>query len=227
MSVTYTATLPVRKETVTFMSGLLHARRQRLGTRAGRRSLGCYRRAILVIRWLIDGTASRSWPPTTRSPSALLAAKMAGYAHVTIDGTLIETERCRTPGPTPGVDLWWSGKHDNHSGNVQVITVPHGWPLWTSPVRLGREHDTTALRARHPAAADGVDRRRPASARRSRLRRRARHHHGRVQETEEQCLHRRAAMSLFQPALPQLSRHASRADHHRDQQHRGRSSRCK
>jgi hypothetical protein len=39
------------------------------------------------------------------------------------------------------------GKHDNHGGNVQVITAPNGWPLWTSPVRPGREHDTTALRA--------------------------------------------------------------------------------
>jgi hypothetical protein len=34
--------------------------------------------------------------------SVLLAAKMAGYAHVNIDGTLIETDRCRSPGPTPG-----------------------------------------------------------------------------------------------------------------------------
>lgn len=27
-----------------------------------------------------------------------------------------------------------------------MITAPDGWPLWTSPVRPGREHDTTALR---------------------------------------------------------------------------------
>jgi hypothetical protein len=39
-----------------------------------------------------------------------------------------------------------SGKHDNHRGNVQVVTAPDGWPLWTSNVRPGREHDTTALR---------------------------------------------------------------------------------
>lgn len=51
-----------------------------------------------------------------------------------------------TPGPTPGVDLWWSGKHDNHGGNVQVVTAPDGWPLWTSAVRPGRRNDTTALR---------------------------------------------------------------------------------
>lgn len=36
--------------------------------------------------------------------------------------------------------------HDNHGGNIQVITVGDGWPIWTSPVRPGREHDTTALR---------------------------------------------------------------------------------
>jgi hypothetical protein len=169
MSVTYTAALPVAEHTVLFLSGLLHTERQRLGTRAGTRSLGCYRQAILVLRWLLDGTRvaqlaadnaiSRSTGYTylhegitvlaAHAPglhSVLLAAKMAGYAHVTIDGTLIETDRCRTPGPTPGVDLWWSGKHNNHGGNVQVITAPDGWPLWTSPVRPGREHDTTALR---------------------------------------------------------------------------------
>jgi hypothetical protein len=38
------------------------------------------------------------------------------------------------------------GKHANHGGNIQVITAPDGWPLWTSDVRPGREHDTTALR---------------------------------------------------------------------------------
>jgi hypothetical protein len=169
MSVTYTATLPVRDHTVLFVAGLLHAERQRRGTRAGTRALGCFQQAILVLRWLLDGTRVAQLAAdnqVSRSPgyaylhegitvlaaqapglhSALLAAKMAGYHHVTIDGTLIETDRCRTPGPTPGVDLWWSGKHDNHGGNIQVITAPDGWPLWTSPVRPGREHDTTALR---------------------------------------------------------------------------------
>jgi hypothetical protein len=45
------------------------------------------------------------------------------------------------------VDLWWSGKHAAHGGNVQVVAAPDGWPIWTSGVRPGREHDTTALRA--------------------------------------------------------------------------------
>ena len=70
----------------------------------------------------------------------------AGYSHVNLDGTLIDTDRVATPGPKPGVDLWWSGKHHHHGGNVQVVSAPDGWPLWTSQVRPGREHDTTCLR---------------------------------------------------------------------------------
>jgi len=37
-------------------------------------------------------------------------------------------------------------------GNIQVITVPDGWPIWTSEVRPGREHDITELRT-HPEMA--------------------------------------------------------------------------
>lgn len=169
VSVTYTAVLTVRQETVLFVSALLHRERLQRGTRTGTRALTCFAQAVLVIRWFLDGTRviqlagdnaiSKSTAYdclheginllAAQAPglqSALLAAKMAGYAHVNIDGTLIETDRIHLPGPTPGVDLFWSGKHDNHGGNIQVITAPDGWPLWTSDVRPGREHDTTALR---------------------------------------------------------------------------------
>lgn len=83
---------------------------------------------------------------------ALLAAKLAGHTHVCLDGTLIRTDRSKAAGPGVSadgraVDLWWSGKHHHHGGNVQVLTAPDGWPLWTSPVRPGREHDTTCARA--------------------------------------------------------------------------------
>ena len=168
-SVAYTALLSVREETVLFLAGLLNAERTRRGTRRDRRALGCFKQAVLVLRWFLDNTrmtqlaADNAIGSSTayrylhegidvlasQAPSlqsALLAAKMAGYSHVNVDGTVIETDRCRTPGPTPGVDLWWSAKCDNHGGNIQVITAPDGWPLWTSPVRPGREHDTTALR---------------------------------------------------------------------------------
>jgi hypothetical protein len=85
----------------------------------------------------------------TRRPSlhgALLAAKAAGHSHVIVDGTLMYTDRFSTPGPTRGVDLWWSGKHRHHGGNIQVVSAPDGWPLWTSGVRPGREHNMSAAR---------------------------------------------------------------------------------
>jgi hypothetical protein len=147
MSVTYTATLPVRDQTVLYLSGLLAAERQRRGTRAGSRALSPFNQAVLILRWFLDGTrvaqlaVDNAIKKSTvydylhegftllaaqapKLESALLAAKMAGHDHISIDGTLIETDRCGTPGPTPGVDLWWSGKHANHGGNIQVITAP-------------------------------------------------------------------------------------------------------
>jgi hypothetical protein len=169
MSVTYTAELPVREETVWYLARLLKAERRRRGTRARSRVLGCLAQAVLILRWMLDGTRMTQLVRDNKiskstgydylhegidvlaaqAPGlhgALLAAKQAGYSHVSIDGTLIETDRLSTPGPTEGVDLWWSGKHGNHGGNIQVITAPDGWPLWSSQVRPGREHDTTAVR---------------------------------------------------------------------------------
>ena len=84
---------------------------------------------------------------------ALLAASAAGHAHVTVEGTLIRTDRCHIPAPTVRTDR--SGRQSGpvvvgqapaHGGNVQVIAAPDGWSLWTSGVRPRREHDTTALR---------------------------------------------------------------------------------
>jgi hypothetical protein len=170
MSVTYTAVLDVSEDSVLFLSGLLHAERVRRGTRKGTRALSTYKQAVLVLRWLFDDTRMSQLARdnaiatstaydyrdeaitalAARKPSlhgALLAAKAAGHTHVIVDGTLISTDRNSAPGPTRGVDLWWSGKHRHHGGNIQVVSAPDGWPLWTSPVRPGREHDTTAARA--------------------------------------------------------------------------------
>jgi hypothetical protein len=179
--VSYTAVLPARESTVLFVSGLLAVERRRRGTRGRRRALGCYGQAVLILRWFLDGTRLAQLAVDNaigrstayrylhegidvlaeRAPGlrgALLAARTAGHAHVTVDGTLIRIDRCHVPGPTARtdrsgrqVDPWWSGKHAAHGGNVQVIAAPDGWPIWTSPVRPGREHDTTALRT-HPEA---------------------------------------------------------------------------
>ncbi|WP_345655133.1 HARBI1 family protein, partial [Pseudonocardia tropica] len=171
--------LPIGEPTAAFVSRLLAAERAHRRTRRGRRALGCYRQAVLVLRWFLDATRvvqlavdnQLSSSTTYRylhegidvlaaaAPGlhgALLAARAAGHSHVHLDGTLIATDRSNTPGPSAGVDLWWSGKHHQHGGNIQVVTAPDGWPLWTSPVRPGREHDTTCARA-HPGLLDTLD----------------------------------------------------------------------
>ena len=124
----------VSDQTVLLLSSLLRDGRLRRGTRANTRALSPFNHAVLILRWFLDGTSvaqlardnaiSKSTAYdylhegitvlAARAPkleSALLAAKTAGHDHISIDGTLIETDRCRVPGPTPGVDLWWSGKH--------------------------------------------------------------------------------------------------------------------
>src|SRR5918993_4385195 len=118
--VTYTAVLPVAEDTVQFVSALLAADRRRRRTRPKRRALGCYRQAVLILRWFLDGTrltqlaADNAIGSSTayrylhegitvlaaRRPSlhpVLLAAKLAGHSHVNLDGTLIYTDRCATP----------------------------------------------------------------------------------------------------------------------------------
>ncbi|WP_067540407.1 HARBI1 family protein [Nocardia crassostreae] len=174
MSVTYTAVLAVEEAAVEFVAGLLEGVRRAKRTRW--RALTCLEQAVLGLRWFIDGSritqlaTDNSIGKTTaydylqevidalaaRAPGlhgALLAAKAAGHEHVSVDGTLIATDRIGEPGLTVrkgsttgrSVDRWWSGKHRHHGGNVQVVTVPDGWPIWVSPVRPGRTHDVTAM----------------------------------------------------------------------------------
>jgi hypothetical protein len=157
--------LDARWETVTFLARLLRRRRMDLGTRRGRRALDPFKQSVLVLRWFLDGTRLRQLAADNeigRSTAyrylhegidalaacapdvadALMAAKAAGATHVNLDGTVICTDRLAAPGPN-GADLWWSGKHKHHGGNIQILSDPDGWPLWTSEVRPGREHDTT------------------------------------------------------------------------------------
>jgi hypothetical protein len=59
MSVSYTAILPVRDQTVLYLSGLLQTEHGRRGTRAGRRARSTYRQAVLMLRWVLDGSRVR------------------------------------------------------------------------------------------------------------------------------------------------------------------------
>jgi DDE superfamily endonuclease len=91
----------------------------------------------------------------------LTRTKAEGCSHLTLDGTLIETDRVAAKNPDTGHDLWYSGKHKKQGRNVQILCDPRGFPVWSSPVEPGSTHDITAARshvlpALYPAAAGGL-----------------------------------------------------------------------
>jgi hypothetical protein len=152
--VSYTGVLPIRACTQTFRTGLLAAERARRRTRAGHRRPGSRRTggpgAALVLR----GHPSHATGPRPRHRAGhgptrylyeavdvlaaatpglhqvLQAARAAG--HLSGDGTVVRIDQVRRPGPNPGVDLWWSGKHHHHGGDNHVLSAPDGWPIWAT-----------------------------------------------------------------------------------------------
>jgi hypothetical protein len=54
--VSYTAVLPIGESTAAFVAGLLDTERRRCRTRRGRRALGSFAQAVMVLRWFLDGT---------------------------------------------------------------------------------------------------------------------------------------------------------------------------
>jgi hypothetical protein len=180
--ITYSATLDVPAETATLVTDLLIAERRRRGTGIGARAASARTQALLVLRWFREDTGMPTLARDAGVSQAtgyrylhegidVLAAqapdlhevlergKAAGWTHVTLDGTLIRTDRCRTTDPDTGHDLWFSGKHHAHGGNVQLVSDPDGQPVAVSDVEPGSAHDLAAARttgflgALHAAAA--------------------------------------------------------------------------
>lgn len=166
--ITYSATLDVPRELAWYLARLLREQRWWRGTRRGRRALSCYRQAVLVLRWFLDGTRVSRLARDNRislrtayrylhegidaladvAPDlheVLAEQRAAQQPYLILDGTLIDTTRVRTPTET-GNDLWYSGKYRTHGGNIQFLATPDGYPLWTSPVTPGSLHDITAAR---------------------------------------------------------------------------------
>jgi hypothetical protein len=179
----YRATLDVPIETVARVSRWLQAHRRRVDARPWQRAATCWTQAVLALRWLIDkpdvhllardarisqATAYRYLheaidviaQQAPDLPEVLAAGRRSGWGFVCLDGTLIETSRSAAKSAA-GHDLWYSGKHHAHGGNVQVVTDPTGFPVWTSPVEPGSSHDIACARehafpALYPAAAAGL-----------------------------------------------------------------------
>jgi hypothetical protein len=90
----------------------------------------------------------------------LADAQAAGATFLTLDGTLVPTDRVAARAEA-GHDLWYSGKNHRHGGSVQVLSDSAGFPLWVSAVVPGSTHDLTAagelvLPALYPHAAHGL-----------------------------------------------------------------------
>src|SRR4051794_25341255 len=180
--ITYSATLDVPAETATLLTELLVAERLRRGTGIGARAASARDQAILVLRWFRQDADLKVLAADTRISLAtgyrylhegidvlaaqapdlhqvLQAGQAAGWTHVALDGTLIATDRCRTVNPDTGHDLWYSGKHRAHGGNVHIVSDPDGHPVAVSDVEPGSTHDLAAARttgflgALHAAAA--------------------------------------------------------------------------
>ena len=78
-----------------------------------------------------------------RSPKlakALRRAKKDGLLYVVLDGTLIPIDRVAADGP------FYSGKHNKHGMNLQVISGPDGTIVWVSGPLPGSVHDLRAAR---------------------------------------------------------------------------------
>lgn len=181
--IAYRAILDVPRDTALRLSAWLAEHRRSIGTRRGRRALGCFAQAVLVLRWFRERTHLAALARDAKVAVAtayrylhegiavlaaqapdlrhvLEQAREAGLPFLLLDGTLIPTDRvaARTEG---GNDAWYSGKHRRHGGNVQVLTDPAGFPLWASDVRPGATHDLAAARelvlpALYPHAVRGL-----------------------------------------------------------------------
>jgi hypothetical protein len=168
--ITYSATLDVPEATAVLLTDLLIVERRRRGTGMGARAASARDQAMLVLRWFRDDAdmkilardAGISIPTgyrylhegidvlAARAPdlhTVLERGKAAGWSHVTLDGTLIRTDRCRVTNPDTGHDLWFSGKHKAHGGNVTIVGDPDGHPVAVSDVEPGSTHDLAAARA--------------------------------------------------------------------------------
>src|SRR3954447_23596595 len=165
------------------VTGWIARHRRRPGARPWQRAATVHAQVVLVLRWLghradvhllardagvREATGYRYLhealdviaAPAPDLSDVLAAAHQAGTVYLSLDGTLIRTNRVAARAEA-GHNLWYSGKHHAFGGSVQVLADPTGFPLWTSEVRPGSTHDLTAARelvlpALYPHAAGGL-----------------------------------------------------------------------
>ena len=170
--ITYSATVDVPRALAQDIARLLLTERVHRGTRQGRRALGVFSHAVLVLRWFREATAVQILArdhgigistcyrylheaitvlaaEAPDLPDVLRERLAAGDTHVILDGTLIHSDRiAATTQSEKGktINLWYSGKHKAFGGNVQFLSTADGFPLWCSEVSPGSNHDLAVAR---------------------------------------------------------------------------------
>ena len=134
--------------TVARVSRWLQTHRRRVDTRPWQRAATCWTQAILVLRWLKDGTDI----DLLARDAKVSQATGYRYLHEAIGVIAAQPPTCPRYWPTDtppdghacawtaprsappahrrndaGHDLWYSGKHKRHGGNIQVVTDPSGF----------------------------------------------------------------------------------------------------
>ena len=155
----YRAALPLSRQTLTFVAGIIRRHRASIGSLW--RKLNPGQQALLVLAYLRKGETfaelaagfavgtATAWRYVNevvallaaRAPklrTAVRDARKAGHAYVVVDGTLIPIDRVAKDRP------FYSGKHKKHGMNLQVIASPDGDLLWVSGALPGSVHDKRA-----------------------------------------------------------------------------------
>jgi hypothetical protein len=181
--VSHRASLDVSAQVLKAVTGWIARYRRRPGTRPAQRVGTVHAQVVLALRWLRHRLDVRTLAAdagvsiatgyrylhegldviAAHAPDlsdVLDRARAAGVVFLSLDGTLIPTDRVATRAER-GHHLWYSGKHHAFGGSVQVLADPSGFPLWVSAVRPGSTHDLTAARelvlpALYPQAARGL-----------------------------------------------------------------------
>jgi hypothetical protein len=166
----YRDALPLSRKTLDYASGIIRAHRKATGSRW--RKLAPGQQALLVLACLRKGETfadlaagfgvgtATAWRYVeevvallaARAPklrAAVRDARKAGHAYVVVDGTLIPIDRVAADRP------FYSGKHQKHGMNLQVIASPDGDLLWVSGALPGRgpsESGASSPNWRRPAS---------------------------------------------------------------------------
>jgi hypothetical protein len=155
----YPSSIDLSSRTLRHLTRQLAAHRREIGTRWRRLPVG--RQALLALAHLRCGDTYaqlaagfeigittvyryiREAVDVLAAHAQTLAEAMTTVrtkAYVILDGTLLPIDRITADTP------YYSGKHQRHGMNVQVITDPFGRLLWASAALPGSTHDLTAAR---------------------------------------------------------------------------------